>query len=109
VSCSEARSPEGNSSPLAFESSEPVARAPLAPPSGYVSPPAQFANPPPPAAYEDPINNPPKPLGDWRASPGWSTVQGDGCVEVNQGSSGERNLAVGNCQDSEKADDGNGY
>jgi hypothetical protein len=80
---------------LAYERPAAVTRAPLAPPSGYGSsyappPPlgAPYASPsPPPASYpnsaESYADPQTAPLG-WQASPRWSAVEGDGCIEVEQ-------------------------
>lgn len=83
---------------LAYERPAPIVRAPLAPAQGYASPPP-LGTPPPLGA---PYGNPPAPaplygsapqygadpqtaaLDGWRASPRWSAVQGDGCIEVEQ-------------------------
>jgi hypothetical protein len=81
---------------LAYERPAPVTRAPLAPPSGYGSsyaPPPPLGAPyasssPPPAPYPNSAQHYADPqtaaLG-WQASPRWSAVEGDGCIEVKQG------------------------
>ena len=81
---------------LAYERPAPVTRAPLAPPNGYGSsyappPPlgAPYGSPPPsPAPYQNSAQGYADPqtaaLG-WQASPRWSAVEGDGCIEVEQG------------------------
>ena len=89
---------------LAYERPAPVTRAPLAPPAGYGSsyaPPPPLGGPPPLGA---PYGSPPAPapyansaqygadpqtaaLG-WQASPRWSAVEGDGCIEVEQAGDG---------------------
>jgi hypothetical protein len=108
LSCSEARSPEVNPSPSlgydssGYGSSGPIARTPLAPPAGYVPRPG-FDNAPPPTAYEDPINEGAEPVGKWQASPRWSAVQGDGCIVVDQGATG--NVDVENCPRNQEPDD----
>jgi hypothetical protein len=78
---------------LAYERPAPVTRAPLAPPSGYGSgyaPPPPLGAPygsssPPPAPYPNAAQDYADPqtatLG-WQASPRWSAVEGDGCIEV---------------------------
>ena len=80
---------------LAYERPAPVTRAPLAPPSGYGSsyappPPlgAPYGPPPAPAPYANSAQADADPqtaaLG-WQASPRWSAVEGDGCIEVEPG------------------------
>jgi len=81
---------------LAYERPAAVTRAPLAPPSGYGSsyaPPSPLGAPyasssPPPAPYSNSAEGYADPqtaaLG-WQASPRWSAVEGDGCIEVEQG------------------------
>jgi hypothetical protein len=81
---------------LAYERPAPVTRAPLTPPSGYGSgyaPPPPLgapygSSPPPPAPYPSAAQDYADPqtaaLG-WQASPRWSAVEGDGCIEVEQG------------------------
>ena len=88
---SSANSSSANS--LAYERPAPVTRAPLAPPSGYGSsyaPPSPLGVPygsssPPPAQYPNSAQDYADPqtaaLG-WQASPRWSVVEGDGCIEV---------------------------
>lgn len=90
---------------LAYERPAPIVRAPLAPAQGYASPPP-LGTPPPLGA---PYGGPPAPaplygnapqygadpqtaaLDGWRASPRWSAVQGNGCIEVEQdGQPGQR-------------------
>jgi hypothetical protein len=80
---------------LAYERPAPVTRAPLAPPNGYGSsyaPPPPLGAPyasssPPPASYPNSAESYADPqtatLG-WQASPRWSAVEGDGCIEVEQ-------------------------
>jgi hypothetical protein len=80
---------------LAYERPAPVTRAPLAPPTGYGSsyaPPPPLGAPyaassPPPASYSNSAQDYADPqtatLG-WQASPRWSAVEGDGCIEVEQ-------------------------
>lgn len=87
---------------MAYERPAPIVRAPLAPAQGYASPPP-LGGPPPLAS---PYGNPPVPapfygnapqygadpqtaaLDGWRASPRWSAVQGNGCIEVEQAGEG---------------------
>jgi hypothetical protein len=80
---------------LAYERPAPVTRAPLAPPTGYAS---SYASPPPLGAPYAASSPPPAPYSNsardyadpqtatlgWQASPRWSAVQGDGCIEVEQ-------------------------
>jgi hypothetical protein len=88
----------GAANALAYERPAPVTRAPLAPPSGYGSasaplPPlgAPYGAPPAPAPYASSAQAEADPqtaaLG-WQASPRWSAVEGDGCIEVEQGGEG---------------------
>jgi hypothetical protein len=79
---------------LAYERPAPVTRAPLAPPAGYGSsyapaPPlgAPYRSPPAPAPYANPAQyggDPQTAALGWQASPRWSAVEGDGCIEVEQ-------------------------
>jgi hypothetical protein len=80
---------------LAYERPAPVTRAPLAPPTGYAS---SYASPPPLGAPYAASSPPPAPYSNsardyadpqtatlgWQASPRWSAVEGDGCIEVEQ-------------------------
>ena len=78
LSCSETRPPANESAAMgavSYEHRAPVVRAPLAPPVTYASPPTG-------------------PVG-WNASPRWSAVRGDGCVEVEQDPEGK--FKVENC------------
>ena len=80
---------------LDYERPTPVTRAPLAPPTGYGSsyaPPPPLGAPyaassPPPTSYSNSAQDYADPqtatLG-WQASPRWSAVEGDGCIEVEQ-------------------------
>ena len=89
---------------MAYERPAPIIRAPLAPAQGYASPAPLGGRPP----LASPYGNPPVPaplygnapqygadpqtatLDGWRASPRWSAVQGNGCIEVEQaGQSGQ--------------------
>ena len=88
---------------LAYERPAPVTRAPLAPPAGYGS---SYAPPPPlgaasarsalwvaaaPAPYANSAQygaDPQTAALGWQASPRWSAVEGDGCIEVEQASDG---------------------
>ena len=70
-----------------YESSAPVLRAPLSPPAGYVPPAGTTGS----QASLLPYSNPPDDaqshaaaVGEWRASPRWSAIQGDGCIVVEQ-------------------------
>ena len=80
---------------LAYERPAPVTRAPLAPPAGYGSsyaPPPPLGAPygsasPPPASYPNSAQyyaDPQTAAPGWQASPRWSAVEGDGCIEVEQ-------------------------
>jgi hypothetical protein len=83
---------------MAYERPAPVVRAPLAPPQGYASPPPLGTSPSPPSPYgNSPAPSPlygnfpdegadPQTAGlGWRASPRWSAIEGDGCIEVEEG------------------------
>jgi hypothetical protein len=92
---------------LAYERPAPVTRAPLAPPTGYGSsyaPPPPLGAPyasssPPPAPYPKSAQDYADPqtatLG-WQASPRWSAVEGDGCIEVEQGG-GDGQMKIDRC------------
>ncbi len=89
---------------LAYERPAQVSRAPLAPPSGYGSsyaPPSGYGSSYAPPPLGTPYGAPPASapysnsaqagseqetatLG-WQASPRWSAVEGDGCIEVEPG------------------------
>jgi len=86
VSCSEARAPDAAQS--AAVDSASIARAPLSPAPGYAVTPEQ--------SYADPLPQGMQPAGEWRASPRWSAVQGNGCIAVDQDPSTGR-LAYENC------------
>lgn len=84
LSCSEVRRPGNQSSmsnSMAYDSGAPVVRAPLAPPVGYSSPSPLTYSPTPlvPRANSEQQTIG---LGEWRASPRWAAVQGEGCIEV---------------------------
>ena len=72
-------------SPVIYERSARVARAPLSPPVGYTSPPR---NTTPLAPYGHSANEGADPQaaarGEWRASPRWADVKGKGCIVVEQ-------------------------
>ena len=72
-------------SPVIYERSARVARAPLSPPVGYTSPPR---NTTPLAPYGHSANEGANPQaaarGEWRASPRWADVKGKGCIVVEQ-------------------------
>ena len=86
---------------MAYERPVPVTRTPLAPPAGYgqryASPPPLGTSQPPPLYGNSPAPSPlygnfPHDGADphtaelgWRASPRWSAIEGDGCIEVEQG------------------------
>jgi hypothetical protein len=73
-------------SPMVYDPSARVARAPLSPPVGYASPPRN--SPTPLASYGHSANEGAEPQaaapGDWRASPRWAAVKGKGCIVVEQ-------------------------
>jgi hypothetical protein len=83
-SCSQARAPDQS----AALDSAPISRAPLSPTPGYAATPEQ--------SYADPLPESMQPAGEWRASPRWSAVQGNGCIAVDQDPSSGR-LAYENC------------
>jgi hypothetical protein len=72
-------------SPVIYERSARVARAPLSPPVGYASPPR---NTTPLAPYSHSANEgadlQAAARGEWRASPRWADVKGKGCIVVEQ-------------------------
>jgi hypothetical protein len=78
-------SPATNS--LAYEPSGPVVRSPLSPLAGQTSPPPLGNSQPPFPPYgnsyggADPQT---AELQGWRASPRWSAIEGNGCIEVEQ-------------------------
>ena len=78
-------------SPAMYERSERIARAPLSPPVGYASP---LRDTTPLAPYGHSANEGANPQtaarGEWRASPRWADVKGQGCIVVEQ-------QAVENC------------
>jgi hypothetical protein len=102
VACSEARSPDANTSaPMAYEPSPKIARAPLSPPAGYPTlQNSQSASP-----HGDPLNDEPQPVGKWHASPLWSAVQGNGCIVVDQDTSAQGRVSYENCSNGQEADD----
>jgi hypothetical protein len=101
VACTErppAETSATSASSIALERPAPIVRTPLAPAPGYASPPGRGGPPPlgapygnspaPPPLYgtsPDPDADPQTAaLDGWRASPRWSAVEGDGCIEVEQ-------------------------
>lgn len=72
-------------SPVIYERSARVARAPLSPPVGYMSPPRKTT---PLAPYGHSANEGADPQaaarGEWWASPRWADVKGKGCIVVEQ-------------------------
>jgi hypothetical protein len=77
---------------MAYESSAPVIRTPLASLSGYSSPlitPKSFSN-------EDPERHGTV-VGEWRSSPRWSAILGDGCIEVEPAEGKSSQVRVENC------------
>ena len=77
------------------ESSAPVVRAPLAAPPGYSSP-ASLINSP--KSIGDDGSQPQRTMvGEWRASPRWAAVQGDGCIEVQPAEGEAGQVRVENC------------
>jgi hypothetical protein len=74
--------------PMANESSGPVVRTPLSPPVGFASPAFAPNSPTPLEPYasspDDGAYAQTGAGGAWRASPRWSAVKGDGCIEVDQ-------------------------
>ena len=103
VSCSESRPLETSSAAMGYDSSTPIARAPLPPTAGYAASPTT-------APHEDPLPEDIKPAGKWSASPRWSSVQGDGCIVVDQDRSGQAGSGNGkltyeNCSAGKAAND----
>jgi hypothetical protein len=89
ISCSTRETSAVDSpSPMTYEPSSPVARAPLAPPVGYSSPSLPGSSATPFASHADPsssdFESPTAALGTWQASPRWGAVKGEGCIEVEQ-------------------------
>jgi hypothetical protein len=76
--------------------SAPIARAPLSPAQGYAPAPEQ--------SYSDPLPQSLGPAGEWRASPRWSAVQGNGCIAVDQDPATGR-LDYENCPPGQQAGD----
>jgi hypothetical protein len=104
LSCSELRrSAEQSSttSAIVHERAGQVVRAPLAPPGGYSSPSPRTNSPTPLTPYVNPPNETTESqttgLGEWRVSPSWAAIKGDGCIEVEpvEGEAGK--LSVKNC------------
>jgi hypothetical protein len=104
--CTEPPQPAVNSSAtnsFAYEPSGPVARAPLSPLAGSGSQPG-YGSPPPHGTSQLPMppygnsSEPLPPYADsyggadpqtaelqgWRASPRWSAIEGEGCIEVEE-------------------------
>lgn len=104
LSCSElrprAQQPSTTSS-MVYERTGPVVRAPLAPPMGYSSPSPLTNSPTPLAPYLNPPNENTGPqttgLGEWRASPRWAAIKGDGCIEVEPAEGEPDKVRVENC------------
>jgi hypothetical protein len=97
--------------PMLYEPAASVARAPLSPPSGYTSPPDLAS--PPGLAFPPGLASAPPPLApyqnsvdggemQWRASPRWSAVEGDGCVVVDQEPETAGRFSVKNCPEEDR-------
>lgn len=75
-------------SQMVYDPAAPVVRAPLSPPAGYASPPGPTDSPTPLAPYGSSPNEGAEPQRgareEWRASPRWAGVKGDGCIVVAQ-------------------------
>jgi hypothetical protein len=90
VSCSALQPPAAHSStsPMVYEPLAPITRAPLSPPAGYASPSPLAASPTTRAPYANSLSEGAGPQtaehGEWRASPRWAAVEGDGCIVVEQ-------------------------
>ena len=90
LSCSDLRRPAeqpSTTSAMGYEPAGSVARAPLAPPMGYSSPSNE--------STEAPMTG----LGEWRASPRWAAVGGDGCIEVEPAEDEAGSFRVENCSE----------
>ena len=71
---------------MVYDPAVPVVRAPLSPPAGYASPGATNS-PGPLAPYGGSPQGAEPQTGardEWRASPRWAAVKGDGCIVVEQ-------------------------
>jgi hypothetical protein len=104
LSCSELRRPAEQPSTtgaMVYERAGSVVRAPLAPPVGYSSPSPRTDSPTPLAPYVNPNNESIEPqttgLGEWRASPRWAAIKGDGCIEVEPAEGEAGKVRVENC------------
>jgi hypothetical protein len=91
LSCSAPRPSADHSpttSPMVYEPSAPVVRAPLSPPVGYASPPPLTDSPTPLAANANSIHESAEAQTGahdaWRASPRWAAVKGEGCIVVER-------------------------
>jgi hypothetical protein len=91
LSCTAPQPPAVDSaktSQMVYDPAAPVIRAPLSPPAGYASPPSPTNSPTPLAPYGSSPNEGLEPQTrareEWRASPRWGAVKGDGCIVVAQ-------------------------
>jgi hypothetical protein len=80
---------DSSTSSTVHEPLAPVVKTPLAPPLGYS---------PSPLATSTLIPDPETAgAGEWRASPRWSAIRGDGCIEVKPAEDAAGTLSVENC------------
>lgn len=115
LSCSELRRPAeqpSTTSAMVYERAGPVARVPLAPPAGYSSPSPLTNSPAPLTPYATSPTEIAEPqmtgLGKWRASPRWTAIQGDGCIEVEPAEGEAGKFRVENCPKSDVGDEPRG-
>jgi hypothetical protein len=80
---------DSSTSSTVHEPLAPVVKTPLAPPLNYSPPrsPSSTLTPEPETAG----------AGEWRASPRWSAIRGDGCIEVKPAEDAAGTLSVENC------------
>jgi hypothetical protein len=91
LSCSAPQSSTALSPATAVsQRSEPIVRAPLAPPVGYASPPVTAR-----AASASYANSYRGGVGVWHVSPNWTAVEGDGCIVVEEKPHDESSLQSG--------------
>ena len=64
-----------------------------------------YADTPSSTPYDDLLPEGRQPVGNWNASPRWSTIQGDGCIVVDQAAeAGAGNMNVEKCSSGQNAE-----